>query len=515
MRRALSVLGSLLGIVALVILAGVLVLIFRTPSGGPAALQQATPVPVAPTPGPRVVNFRLSDAPGGPAVANFPSGTSLVYAIFEYAEMEDTPVQLRVFDGEGNVLFEQTNRYRGAGMDSIAVSSARGAFPDDVYLANLYLYMDSDLFPGPLITASYEWAVSEGPLATAVPPTVPPPTPPAPPTVVPPTPAMPATPVAMETYISRTLIVANAGSGPGEIGIMPERPERPAAGPPSFAVDKEGNIYILDGYNTRVAKFDSQGTFLLNIPYEQPLAAGDIAVDGEGLIYLLDRRLYGPDPASVTQRVELYDQEGNLIREYFKPDWMEEITWIGVDENGNLLAEGRRKSEPKPVIPLPAGIPSHRSIVALGNSQEMFTREQQLASEKFGYMHKGGVFFSRLIESGPDKGMYLHGQNGELIVKLPLRTSSPLEHVSSYEVDRRGNIYVALMTSEGKEKLVQEIQKYDMKGDLIASLFMPKSYYAHPSRSIVIDDYGSVYYMQCYLDRTEVIKWEREEGRPR
>ncbi|MFQ6057695.1 MAG: hypothetical protein ACE5MB_02290 [Anaerolineae bacterium] len=199
MKKVLSFLGSSLGVVALVVLAGVLVLIFRTRSGGPVALQQATPVPVAPTPGPRVMNFRLSDAPDGPAVANFPSGTSLVYAIFEYAEMEDTPVQLRVFDGKGNVLFEQTNRYRGAGMDSIAVSSATEAFPDDMYVANIYLYMDSDLYPGPFLVDSYEWFVGKPPTPVPVPtrtprPTQIPPTPPPPPSGPYPT----ATPLPLE-----------------------------------------------------------------------------------------------------------------------------------------------------------------------------------------------------------------------------------------------------------------------------------------------------------------------------
>ena len=510
MKKVLSFLRSLLGVAALVILAGVLVLIFRTRSGGPAALQQATPVPVAPTPGPRIMNFRLSDAPDGPAVTNFPSGTSLVYAIFEYAEMEDTPVQLRVFDGEGNVLFEQTNRYRGAGMDSIAVRGATGVFPDDIYVANVYLYMDSDLYPGPFLVASYEWAVSEGPLATAVPPTVPPPTPPAPPTLVPPTPAMPATPVAMEIYISRTLIVANVGSGPGEIGIMPERPERPAAGPPSLAVDKEGNIYILDSYNKRVAKFDNQGAFLLDIPYEQSLAAGDIAVDEEGLVYLLDRHLYGPDAATVTQRVKLYDQEGNLVREYLKPDWMEQIAWIGLDENGNLVAEGRRKAEPKPIIPIPANVPLGWSAVVLGNSQEVFSREQQLATERIGRLFGGTTAITRYEVSDDFKELYVYDQNGELFLKVFLENLGLSPFIGFFGADKAGNWYVAVAYTALDNEPERRMMKFDSRGNLIATFVMPDSYYAHPSRSIVLDGFGNVYDMLCYPDRAEVTKWEKQ-----
>lgn len=271
MRRALGFLESLLGIVALVILAGVLVLVLRTRSGEPVALLQATPVPVAPTPGPRVMNFRLSDAPDGPAVANFPSGTSLVYAIFEYAEMKDTSVQLRVFDGEGNVPFEQTNRYRGAGMDSMAVSSATEVFPDDVYVANVYLYMDSDLFPGPFLVDSYEWFVGHPPTPFPTMTRTPMPTP------IPPTP-LPHELTPAPTALAPTPIPTPSGPLPPGLKIVYWESEPPITdyGAPRDHHGLATTFWIADANN--VADRRSITTFLRRDPVNAQLSPDETKI---------------------------------------------------------------------------------------------------------------------------------------------------------------------------------------------------------------------------------------------
>ena len=40
-------------------------------------------------------------------------------AIFEYAQVQDTPIRVRMYDNVGNVLFEQTENYSGEGVESI------------------------------------------------------------------------------------------------------------------------------------------------------------------------------------------------------------------------------------------------------------------------------------------------------------------------------------------------------------------------------------------------------------
>ena len=86
--------------------------------------------------------------------------------------------------------------------------------------------------------------------------------------------------------------------------------------PTDVAVGPGGEIYVADGYeNSRVAKFSSDGTFLmdwgsrgdrpgqLNTPH-------GIALDGKGQVYVADRG---------NQRVQVFDGKGTLLRHWSSP----------------------------------------------------------------------------------------------------------------------------------------------------------------------------------------------------
>ncbi|MBL7183112.1 MAG: PD40 domain-containing protein [Anaerolineae bacterium] len=181
MRKIFSSLGSLLGIVVLIVFVIALAFIFRSRGGETVAWQQ----PSASTPVPSIGNVRMSDAPGGPAVINFPSRTSAVYLVFEYAQVQDTPIVVRTYDNVGNVLFEQTQNYSGSGVETIGVVSRADVFADGRYVTNIYV--GSELF----VVKTLMWAVGEE-LPTPAPTPVPTDTP----TV---TPAVPGTPTAVPT----------------------------------------------------------------------------------------------------------------------------------------------------------------------------------------------------------------------------------------------------------------------------------------------------------------------------
>ena len=53
-----------------------------------------------------LVNAHLSDAPDGQAMTQFPSGTAVVHAIFDYADMTGEEIRVRVYDNIGSILFE-------------------------------------------------------------------------------------------------------------------------------------------------------------------------------------------------------------------------------------------------------------------------------------------------------------------------------------------------------------------------------------------------------------------------
>lgn len=97
-----------------------------------------TPTPEA-VPEPSITNFHMSDALYGLPKTDFPEDTGVVYAIFDYADMRDTPARLRVYDPEGEMFFEEIGDYDGLGTESIEIRSQGDAFAPGAYLSTLSL----------------------------------------------------------------------------------------------------------------------------------------------------------------------------------------------------------------------------------------------------------------------------------------------------------------------------------------------------------------------------------------
>ncbi|MCK4449910.1 MAG: hypothetical protein KAX26_04890 [Anaerolineae bacterium] len=100
-----------------------------------------------------VSTAHLSDTPDGPAMTQFPSGTTVVYAIFEYADMTGESIKVRVYDNYGSILFEQPQNYTGSGTESVATTTSDGYFPDGRYVTNFYL--------GGYVSRTIIWDVGE------------------------------------------------------------------------------------------------------------------------------------------------------------------------------------------------------------------------------------------------------------------------------------------------------------------------------------------------------------------
>jgi len=79
-----------------------------------------------------VKDFRLSNSPTGPAMTNFPSGIGTVYVIFDYADMQNETLTVKVYGPGGVVLYEKGKAYTGSGTESIPIAASGGAFADAV-----------------------------------------------------------------------------------------------------------------------------------------------------------------------------------------------------------------------------------------------------------------------------------------------------------------------------------------------------------------------------------------------
>ena len=100
-----------------------------------------------------ITGAHLSDTPDGPAMTQFPSGTTVVYAILDYTDMPEEPVTVRVYDNYGSILFEQTQDYAGSGTESVATTTGEGYFADGRHVTNLYL--------GEYVARTVIWEVGE------------------------------------------------------------------------------------------------------------------------------------------------------------------------------------------------------------------------------------------------------------------------------------------------------------------------------------------------------------------
>lgn len=111
------------------------------------------------------------------------------------------------------------------------------------------------------------------------------------------------------------------GSGEGQFGQGAGR-DGLTYGPRSFAVDGAGTVYVLDGANQRLQRFDRNGklTGLLALQGANGAAlqgADDLAVDGEGGIWLVDNlrgRLAYFQPGGQLHELRLFGEiQGALL----------------------------------------------------------------------------------------------------------------------------------------------------------------------------------------------------------
>ncbi len=70
---------------------------------------------------PAVSNVHMSGTPYGPPSTKFSSGTTAVYVVFSYSDMNGDEIRVRIYDQTGSILFEHVQSYTGAETESVEI----------------------------------------------------------------------------------------------------------------------------------------------------------------------------------------------------------------------------------------------------------------------------------------------------------------------------------------------------------------------------------------------------------
>ena len=98
----------------------------------------------------QVSNFRMSDSCAGLPVTQFPLGTKTVYALFDYANLQDQVLIIRVWNNLAQKEFEHSGTYTGSGTECVPIPYS--LFPGGVHATNLYdeeYLKDTEIWEGP------------------------------------------------------------------------------------------------------------------------------------------------------------------------------------------------------------------------------------------------------------------------------------------------------------------------------------------------------------------------------
>jgi len=254
---------------------------------------------------------------------------------------------------------------------------------------------------------------------------------------------------------------ADGGTGDGEL-------HRPQA----IAVDAKGDIYIADGGNDRVQKFDSSGKFLTKWGtygegdglFRNPLS---IALDKVGDVYVLD-----------SSSVQKFTPEGKFLAR-----WKTELSGrrIALDSHSNAYVTCENDSRVRKLdntgnLISEWGISSTLAVGGAPVGDGRFLWPASIAIDPSGHVIITD-FSNRSIQRFTSEGQFVSAWGG-----------GTWFGVSDLSTDPPGNLYVACPESD-------EVQKYDPNGKLICrwgSTGSGDGQFQYP-RFIAVGPSGNVY----------------------
>ena len=284
----------------------------------------------------------------------------------------------------------------------------------------------------------------------------------------------------------QVVVRGSTGTGPGQFALQgnPEREDEDALGPSSVAVGPQGGLYVLDGLNGRVQRFDAHGRFTVQFPIgrggAETVTEADVAVSDDGRVFVFTE---GESPTLVQ-----YDASGRQLLGAVLPP-----SFKGVD----LLFAGRQ-----------------RPLFLMQNGQTVRADlgwEGVRAEGPFPGLPAGDLF-AQAERSGRWTVVVRYvAADGRPRRTVQLRSRVPVSRVRLVGVNRRGDVVVAVDRVAGGEHTAAEgevmLLAVTPHGQLAGAVSVPPGDRRWQFREFALAPDGSVVQMQSDVAEVRLVRW--------
>ena len=325
--------------------------------------------------------------------------------------------------------------------------------------------------------------------AGCVPGALPTPTPSAVVATAPDTPALdlPGDEVAPSTVsLDQICLRGGPGSGRAQFGMQgdPARDDEDALGPPSFGIGPRGSLWVLDGLNARVQRFDRAGRYLGSFRIarhgNEADVEADLAVSDDGHAFIFTQS----DPATLSE----YRADARLLVKGVLPPSLRGVDLL-------LAVKGR------PVFLMTNG-QAVRAELGWGGVR---------AAGPLPGLPMGDLFVRAERVDRWRATLELATADGRVRRSVQLSSRVPMAGVRLVGVDRRGEIVLAVDRNDGNDEATPRAEvlllAIDPHGHLAGAVSVPPGGRRFEFREFAIDVDGSVVQMQSDAREVRFVRW--------
>jgi hypothetical protein len=250
-------------------------------------------------------------------------------------------------------------------------------------------------------------------------------------------------------YVETTI---QYGNGDGQIGIIRGAGGQPVSGPESFTIGADGSVYLADQVNQRVLVYSNGGELLRSISISG-IGLADLTVDGKGNIYVYD---------DAERRLSQFSSDGSLLKNLL-------LNPADIVSRGYVHIEGQSVYFAN----------SANTDILIASVQDGILTAADLNSDRNsdGIHSVTGKVYSIDVTRGQDLQVRVHNDS-ENLDEQQFTVSLPGILSATYVgEDQNGQFYIQTERSDGTA-IALEVQKFDMKGQLLATTRMPETDYA-------------------------------------